>query len=510
MTVPTNLICKFCTKECETARGRSRHEMWCDPSRAERNAASKQKIADKLTGSTLSDETKKKMSAASKGKPKSESAKANMSAAQQNMSEETKEKLRINANNRSDEHLQKIADANRGKKRSDETLKNMAEKTRKTSIEKYGVLHPSKLQTVKDKISGQHRINTYGMQTDEEIFAFLQTTYAELLITLSRKPTRFEFQEAADLNLARTSFGGKISQLGFDDSHFHKAQNTPELDLTDYIKSLVPNATIILNSHKVIPPKELDIYLPEYNLAIEFNGIWCHSEFGFGKKDKDYHLNKTLECEKKGINLLQIWSNEWDDPNTQQIWKSVIRHKLNASTKIFARKCKVHKLTKQEAKAFFEHNHLDGSIGGDTIALLYEGEIVQAVSYGNNRFKTDHSFEIYRTASKRNHVVIGGLSKLFKYLPAGSYICYANRRYANSSACGYSNIMKRIGETGAGWYCFNKNDKATLFSRNHVMKHKLIARHSSYDTSKSALENMLDLGYDRIWDCGHLRFEMIK
>ena len=42
---------------------------------------------------------------------------------------------------------------------------------------------------------------------------------------------------------------------------------------------------------------EKDVYIPDY-LALEFNGLYWHSEFG---KDKNYHLNKTLLCKEQDI-----------------------------------------------------------------------------------------------------------------------------------------------------------------------------------------------------------------
>ena len=38
--------------------------------------------------------------------------------------------------------------------------------------------------------------------------------------------------------------------------------------------------------------KELDIFIPEHNLAIEINGIYRHSD---KFKDEKYHINKLTE-----------------------------------------------------------------------------------------------------------------------------------------------------------------------------------------------------------------------
>jgi len=39
-----------------------------------------------------------------------------------------------------------------------------------------------------------------------------------------------------------------------------------------------------------------------------------------------YHIEKTEECEKLGIHLLQIFENEWND--SKDLMKSYIRHAI--------------------------------------------------------------------------------------------------------------------------------------------------------------------------------------
>lgn len=62
-------------------------------------------------------------------------------------------------------------------------------------------------------------------------------------------------------------------------------------------------------------PKELDIFIPELNLAIEYNGTHYHS-VEFNEKFLDYHKKKYEACLKNGINLIHIF--EFEDINK---WK---------------------------------------------------------------------------------------------------------------------------------------------------------------------------------------------
>jgi hypothetical protein len=96
-----------------------------------------------------------------------------------------------------------------------------------------------------------------------------------------------------------------------------------EVNLFDFIQDNY-NGKIIRNDRKVLEGKELDIYLPDLNLAFEYNGIYWHDVF---IKAKDYHELKTKNCFKKGIELIHIYENDWEDKN--KIVKSFILNKLN-------------------------------------------------------------------------------------------------------------------------------------------------------------------------------------
>ncbi len=78
---------------------------------------------------------------------------------------------------------------------------------------------------------------------------------------------------------------------------FLQGYSNIEKELVEFCKQYYPN--LIENDKSLIKPKELDIVIPELKLAIEFNGTYWHSEQA--GKDKNYHLNKTLECEKQRV-----------------------------------------------------------------------------------------------------------------------------------------------------------------------------------------------------------------
>ena len=69
------------------------------------------------------------------------------------------------------------------------------------------------------------------------------------------------------------------------------------------------NVIVIRNDRKVLNGKEIDIWIPEYNLGIEYNGIYWHSSDEAKKADH----NKMILAESVGIKLLQFWCYEVDN-----------------------------------------------------------------------------------------------------------------------------------------------------------------------------------------------------
>jgi len=85
-----------------------------------------------------------------------------------------------------------------------------------------------------------------------------------------------------------------------------------EKEIVEWLK----NYNVIENDRTILDGKELDIYLPDYNLAIEYNGLYWHSII---YKEKWYHQEKVELCYRKGIRLLHIWENEEFEDIKKQI-----------------------------------------------------------------------------------------------------------------------------------------------------------------------------------------------
>ena len=113
--------------------------------------------------------------------------------------------------------------------------------------------------------------------------------------------------------------------------------SSSEKMLLDFVRSIY-DGEIIENTKLVISPYELDIYLPEKNIAIEYNELYWHSE---ACVDNNYHKMKSDMCKEKGIHLIHVFEDDW--MTKKNIVCSVIENFLGCGRQkiYYVRKCKV-------------------------------------------------------------------------------------------------------------------------------------------------------------------------
>ena len=268
------------------------------------------------------------------------------------------------------------------------------------------------------------------------------------------------------------------------------------------------NNTIITNKKNIIKPYELDIYIPEFKLAFEFNGLWWHNELN---KDKNYHLNKTENCEKLNIKLIQIWEDDWI--YKQNIVKSMILNKLNINQiKIYARKCEIKEISDNNiVREFLNQNHIQGFVGSRIkIGLYYENNLVSLMTFGDRRIAMGKKstnigeYELLRFCNKLNNIIVGGASKLFKYF-INNYnpqeiTTYADRSFSQGNL--YSTLgFNFVSKTEPNYYYIIDGIRHHRFN---FRKNKLIKE--GYDPNKTEHDIMLERKIYRIYDSGNLKF----
>ena len=275
----------------------------------------------------------------------------------------------------------------------------------------------------------------------------------------------------------------------------------PEIKLKDFIRSFY-KGEIITNSKNIIPPMELDIFVPTLNLAIEFNGGYWHSE---RFKDKNYHLHKYNLCKEKGIRLISIW--EWEILKDRDKIENFIKNLILEKKKLFARKLEIKEVDVNTQREFLDINHLQGYIPCTLALGLYkEDELVQLMTL-RIKSKKDKLFEIGRLATKTGYTVIGGTKRLFKHLL--SLVDF-------EIIISYNNMDKFTGDTykslGMTYestsipYGWIRNTE--YLPRYQTQKSKLLKQ--GYDKNLSESEIMRSEGFEKIYFTGVSKFVLKK
>ena len=208
-----------------------------------------------------------------------------------------------------------------------------------TSIKNYGVKYPMQNENIKNEIR-QTFIKKYGGYTwaSDELMAKVKQT--------NLKRYGVEYSGASDVvkqKIKQTS----LKRYGVENPNQNaeiksKVRNTMvkkyglnymevlnpphyksklEKEITKFISDM--GIKHIDGPYSIIPPLQLDIYLPEYNIAIEVNGSYWHN---MEQKQRDYHINKTIMCANKGIGCIHIW-DDWKYDDIKEFLRDVIEDK---------------------------------------------------------------------------------------------------------------------------------------------------------------------------------------
>lgn len=263
------------------------------------------------------------------------------------------------------------------------------------------------------------------------------------------------------------------------------------------------------SNRTILKGQEIDIFIPSHNVAIEFDGLFWHSELFC---DRNYHKNKTDICLENKIQLIHIFEDEWE--YKQEIVKSRIMNILGLTpNKIFARKCKIKILTNKEYNSFMNVNHIQGSVVASIkIGLFYNNDLVAAMSFGGlrkslgSKNKKDN-YELLRYCNMLNTTVVGGAQKLLKWFIKNYHpkeiISYADRRWSKGNL--YHKIgFNLVGITKPNYFYIigNKRENRFKYRKNILVE-------NGYDKNKTEHQIMLDKKIYRIYDSGSLIFKIL-
>ena len=250
------------------------------------------------------------------------------------------------------------------------------------------------------------------------------------------------------------------------------------------------NIKYITNRKDIIPPLELDIYIPDLKIAIEFNGNYWHSEENLDRHSisaKIYHQQKSFMCREKGIRLVHIFEYEWRVKKDLIIeyLKNVLCINKTISIKNNFRIKEISNEEFQEFNklySFIDIKNIDVNLG-----LFFNEELISVLSFNQ--------------LNKDEYEIVNLTNNIYKHVENGSYILlnYFIQNYNPKYIKAFIDFNKNTGDLyeSLGFVFSGKTRPDYVWVKNN----EFIKRR---DMTKDP-EN-----YMKIYDAGFLIFKWFK
>lgn len=366
-----------------------------------------------------------------------------------------------------------------------------AEQIKETLYNRYGEIGPNKVSNPRS----QKQIE--AISSKENLRNFIES--------MGYKPLPSQLAKELGIQLHRTLT--IVHNYDLDSLvNISSKESFKEDELYKFISSIY-TGVIERRNREIIAPQELDIYLPELKIAIEFNGVYWHSSL---IKEAKYHQKKTLDCARKGIRLIHIFEHEWD--NNRNNIKTFLMGVINDKEHIlYARNTSVKKLIDKEdieqAREFCNTWHIQGWTNASIIFGCYNNnELVSIMSFSKPRFDNICEYEIIRYCVKGNVTVVGGAQKLFKafteeYKP-NSVVTYSDiSKFTGNIYLKLGFVVDKITEPNYVWV---SSDISNVLSRYQTQKQKLLDMGLG-SVEETEDEIMYNTGYFKVYDSGNIK-----
>ena len=307
---------------------------------------------------------------------------------------------------------------------------------------------------------------------------------------------------------------GDFAQIAGDHLNGHgcpkcaNQQSLAEDEIFNHITSLIGDDKVIRRDKSILDDKrELDIYIPHLKIGIEYNGLYWHTE-EYGK-DRFYHLKKIEDFNSKGIRVIQIFEDEWNE--NKKLVLNKIDHILGLQAnlpRIMARKCEVREISKLEAEAFLSKNHIQGYIPSTLyIGAFYNDTLVGVTSFTEEKKEL---WNLTRMSTDINFVCNGICGKMLSFFKEHykwkTIKTFADRRWTlNENGNLYTKLGFELTDVLKPDYRYVVGKK-----RVHKFNFRKQTLHNKYgfDLSMKEDEMIKKLKIQKIWDCGLFKYQM--
>lgn len=376
-------------------------------------------------------------------------------------------------------------------------------KAQETMLSRYGDPAPS-------RVSNPRTLEQLtAIQSKENLQAFIDRYKTGKTIDI------VDLSERLNMSTYRTYEYIKSYAL-FDKVYFGGQQSGTELSIIKWIETEF-GCKVEAQNRSILNGKEIDIYLPEYRVGIEYNGNYWHQ---YKLKGQKYHQEKSVKALQMGIRLIHIFEYEWKNPDIQPKIKNYLFDILADKSKkkiIYARNTTVHQIKPDESQKFLDAYHIQGQTNAQIHLGIYgsiEGtseELLGVMTFGTPRFTSNYEYELIRMCFKPRVTVVGGAQKLFSYF---------KQMYNPKQVISYQDFSKFTGESYINMG-LNLIAESSMSEPNYVWVNPNSNKYfKRYSTTKQRLvslglgteqetedEIMSKHSYLKIYDCGQLRFE---
>ena len=394
-----------------------------------------------------------------------------------------------------------------------QALEEIKQKTKQTNLQKYGTEHVSQCEAIKQKIRNT-MMERYGAPTwaqgqmlNWEVLRILED--GRLVMRCPhpdcKKCKERGYITTSQINYDRKKIGTECCTILHPIQSSHSKNTGGEIFIQHILDSC--KVSYIKNYREL--GFELDIYVPQKKIGIEFNGYRWHST---KYKTKKYHIDKYKQCAEQGIQLLSIWE-DWV-LTKPEIVESLIKSKLGIyETRMGARECVLKDVSAKDAEEFLENMHIQGACHSTIKKGLYcQGELVSLMTFGKRRpgmGRKGNEWELLRFCNKHGLQVIGGASKLLKafiqQIQPTKVISFSSNDI--SSGLLYRTLgFENTSESLSYWYIHAKDGKR--YHRFTFTKQNILRKGLATDSSKTEEQMMYEAGFYKIWDSGTKKWEL--
>jgi hypothetical protein len=353
-------------------------------------------------------------------------------------------------------------------------LPEVKQKRLNTNIERYGVSTPLILTRSRDKLKESQLNNFLNRHSQYNI---VNKTGNELTIKCDTCSSDYSILVATFIHRTTNSVEPCLVC-----NPVNSVRSIKENQLSGFLSDL--GIVVENNNTKILGGLEIDIFLPEYNIGVEFNGLYFHSNLF---RSDDYHYNKTKKCIENGVRLIHIFEDEWDDK--QDIVKSDLTRLLGLNEyKININDCELKPINKKIKNKFLTENscQLLNSTSID-IGVFYNGQLVGVSSFNK---RNGDGFEIVYYCELKNHSINGGVEKILdflieKYTPSKINWVIDNRWGGDIEKFGF----KLVDDLPPNYFYLYKHKR---YSRSEIKKND---------------KDLLDI-LPKIYDCGNLMYRL--